>query len=72
MITPHRKGGAMFGLSAGILINFPTWIMLHLFIRGFSYAYAWFFTIYGIVGTLAAGAIIASIYECKPTETSGR
>jgi hypothetical protein len=57
------KGGAVYGLYAGILVNFPTWIFLHLFLKGYSYKYAWFSTIYGIVWTVIAGAIVASIYE---------
>jgi hypothetical protein len=68
---PHWQGGAVFGLYAGILVNFPTWILLHLFIKGFSYKYAWFSTIYGILWTLVAGAVIASIYEKKPANAAG-
>ena len=34
------KGGALYGLHAGILINFPTWIMAHLLLVGFPYSLA--------------------------------
>ncbi|MGA9407604.1 MAG: hypothetical protein WBW71_10770 [Bacteroidota bacterium] len=62
------KGGAMFGLYTGILINFPTWIFVHLWLlKGFSYHFAWFSTIYGIVWTVIAGALIAIIYKKAPT-----
>jgi len=61
------KGGAVFGLYAGVLVNFPTWIILHLFITGFSYKYAWFSTIYGIVWTAIAAAIIGAMTS-KPTD----
>src|SRR3989304_5547687 len=39
------KGGALYGLYAGVLVNFPTYIFLHLVIKGFSYRFAWFSTI---------------------------
>jgi len=65
------KGGSMYGLYAGILVNFPTWIFLHLLLKGFSYKFAWFSTIYGIVWTVIAGAIVASIYEKKTTAPAG-
>ncbi len=65
------KGGAMYGLYAGILVNFPTWIFFHLFIRGFSYKFAWLTTIYGIVWTVIAGAIITSIYGKNPVAPAG-
>lgn len=57
------KGGAMFGLYAGILVSFPSWIGLHLFLKGFSYKYAWFSTIYGVVWGVVAAAIIAALYK---------
>jgi hypothetical protein len=65
------KGGAIYGLYAGILVNFPTWIFLHLMLKGFSYKFAWFSTIYGIVWTVIAGAIVASIHEKKTTAPAG-
>lgn len=65
------KGGAVFGLYAGILTNFPTWIFLHLMLKGYSYKFAWFSTIYGIVWTVIAGAIVASIYEKKTAAPAG-
>jgi hypothetical protein len=61
------KGGAMYGLYAGVLVNFPTWIFLHLFIKGFSYKYAWFSTVYGIAWTIIAAAIIAALYKKSET-----
>ncbi|HTX18373.1 MAG TPA: hypothetical protein VMG34_06910 [Bacteroidota bacterium] len=56
------RGGAAYGLYAGILVNFPTWIMTHLMLKGFSYKFAWFSTFYGIVWTIIAAAVIAAIY----------
>ena len=57
------KGGAMFGLYAGVLVNFPTWIIVHLMVKGISYKYAWLSTIYGIVWSVIAAAIIAAVYK---------
>jgi hypothetical protein len=57
------KGGAVYGLYAGILVNFPTWIFMHLFIRGYSYSLAWISTTYGIAWGVAAGAIVGAIYK---------
>ena len=55
-------GGAAYGLYAGVLVNFPTWIMTHLLLKGISYKFAWFSTIYGIVWTVIAAVVIAAIY----------
>jgi len=57
------KGGAMYGLYAGVLINFPTWIIVHLFMKGVSYKFAWFSTIYGIVWSVVAAAILAALFK---------
>ncbi len=57
------KGGAMYGLYAGVLVNFPTWIIAHLMLRGISYKFAWFSTIYGIVWSVIAAAVIAALYK---------
>ena len=61
--SPDWKGGAEFGTYAGILVNFPTWIFLHLMIKGFPYGLSWISTIYGIVWTIIAGAIVAALYK---------
>jgi hypothetical protein len=63
------KGGAMYGLYAGILVNFPAWIFVHLSIKGFSYRFAWFSTIYGVAWAVIAGAIFVALYR-KGTSTS--
>lgn len=56
-------GGALYGFYAGVLVNFPTWIFIHIFIKGFSYGTAWIWTIYGIVWAVIAGAVIGAIYK---------
>ena len=62
-------GGAMYGLYAGVLVNFPAWLFLHLFIRGFGKKIALFSTVYGIVWAVIAGAIIVAVYK-KGASTS--
>jgi hypothetical protein len=57
------KGGATFGLYAGVLVNFPTWILSHLLIDGFSYGLAWTWTAIGIVWAVIAGAVAGAVYK---------
>jgi hypothetical protein len=57
------KGGAMYGLYAGILVNFPTWIFGHLLINGFTYGLAWIWTIVGILWGVVGGAVAGAMYK---------
>ena len=57
------KGGATFGLYAGVLVNFPTWIFSHLLIDGFTYRLAWVWTAIGIVWAVLAGAVAGAVYK---------
>ncbi len=57
------KGGATFGLYAGVLVNFPTWIFSYLLIAGFSYGLAWVWTVLGIVWGVIAGAVAGAVYK---------
>jgi hypothetical protein len=52
------KGGMTFGLYAGVLLNFPTWIFIHLMIKNFPYELSWINTIYGIIWTVVAGSVL--------------
>ena len=52
------RGGATFGLYAGVLIGFPTHIVLSLIIVDFPYGLAWAWTIHEVVWTVTVGAII--------------
>jgi hypothetical protein len=56
-------GGAQFGLYAGVLVNFPTWIVCYLLINGFTYKLAWVYTVMGIVWGIIAGAVAAALYK---------
>ena len=57
------RGGATYGLYAGILVNFPTWMFANLLFAGFPYGLAWVWTIYGIIWTVIAGAVAGAVYK---------
>ncbi len=56
-------GGALYGVYAGILINFPTWIFAHLLFEGFPYSLSWTWTLVGVVWCVIAGAVAGAIYK---------
>jgi hypothetical protein len=56
-------GGAVYGLYAGVLMNFPTWIFLNMLIVGFPYSLAWIWTLIGVVATVIAGAVAGALYK---------
>lgn len=56
------KNGATYGVYAGVLINFPTWLFLSVF-AGWPYGAAWAMTIASIVYVTIAGALIGLVYE---------
>jgi len=56
-------GGAAFGLYAGILVQFPSNIFLHLLVRDFPYGLTWAWTVYGVVVAVVVGAIAGAIYK---------
>jgi len=57
------KGGATYGLYAGVLVNFPTWIFMNLLLVGFPYSLSWIWTIYGVIAALIAGAAAGVTYK---------
>ena len=59
------KGGATFGLYAGVICNFPLWLFLHLMFKGFPYGFSWMMTVYGILWGVIAGAVLGALYK-KP------
>ena len=63
--TEGSKGGATFGLYAGIFASFPLWLFIHLMINGFPYGWSWIFTCYGILWGVIVGATLGSVYK-KP------
>lgn len=62
---PGAAGGAAFGLYAGILINFPTWIVAYLLLDGFTYGLAWVWIITGVIWGVLAGAVTGAMAAQK-------
>ena len=60
---PGVTGGATYGLYAAILMNFPIWIFMHLFVKGWSYALAWQWTCLGLIWGVIAGVVASVVYD---------
>lgn len=60
---PGAKGGATYGLMAGILMNFPLWIVMSLVLKDFSYGTAWQWTIASIIWAVLGGAVAGVVYD---------
>jgi hypothetical protein len=58
---PGAGGGALFGLYAGVLVNFPTWIACYLLLNGFTCGLAWAWILTGIVWAVLAGAVAGAL-----------
>ena len=56
------KNGAIYGVYAGLLINFPTWLFMTVY-AAWPYALTWTMTIAGTLITVVAGAIIGTVYQ---------
>ena len=59
--APGAGGGATFGLYAGVLVNFPTWIACYLLLEGFTYGLAWAWILTGILWAVLAGAVAGAL-----------
>ncbi len=57
------KGGATYGLYAGILVNFPMWLFAAGMYVGFPYGLAWIWVIVGIIYAVILGAVAGAIYK---------
>lgn len=57
------KGGATFGVYAGVLVNFPMGIFLNLLFVGFPYELAWLWIMTGIIWAVLIGAIVGALYK---------
>jgi hypothetical protein len=56
------KGGAVYGVYAGLLRNFPTWLFMSAY---FSWPYraAWHATLVLVAVWVVAGAIMGAVYQ---------
>jgi hypothetical protein len=64
-------GGATFGFYAGVLVNFPTWIVTYLLINGFTYGLAWTWILTGIGWGVLAGALAGALAD-RPVPVAAR
>jgi hypothetical protein len=59
--APGVAGGATMGFYAGVLVNFPAAIFVHLMFQGVPYFLSWIWVFYGIVWYVCAGAIAGAL-----------
>ncbi len=57
--------GIYYGFWAGLLLNFPANIFMHLMIKGFPYGLSWIFTIVGLIQMTLLGAVAGALYAKK-------
>ena len=55
------RGGALFGVYAGVLVGFPTFIFMHLLVNGIPYGIAWIMTIWQVVAYVIIGAVAGAL-----------
>jgi hypothetical protein len=60
---PGMNGGVAYGLSAGILINVPVWVMVANLFRGYPYVDAVLWTAFGILWAVIMGAVAGVVYD---------
>lgn len=56
------KGGAVYGVYAGLLAHFPTWLF-HTLYAGWPYAATWHMTIVLVAVAIVAGAVMGAVYQ---------
>jgi hypothetical protein len=56
------KNGAIYGVYAGLLINFPMWLFQTVY-SAWPYNVAWTMTIAFTLMTVVAGALIGTVYQ---------
>ena len=56
------KNGAIYGVYAGLLINFPTWLFMSVY-AGWPYGVAWMMTLGLTFVTVIGGTIAGTVYQ---------
>ena len=56
------KGGAVYGVYAGLLVNFPTWLFMTVY-AGWPYGATWHITLILVAATIVAGAVMGAVYQ---------
>ena len=60
---PGVNGGISYGLTAGILINVPVWVMVANLFHGYPYVDAVIWTAFGILWAVIMGAVAGFVWE---------
>jgi hypothetical protein len=55
-------GGAVYGVYAGLMIHFPTWLFMTVY-AGWPYGPTWVITIGLVCLVIVAGAIMGLVYQ---------
>lgn len=53
--------GAIYGVYAGVLVSFPMWLQMSVYV-GWPYLTAWAFTIAGIVVYAIGGGLVGAVF----------
>jgi hypothetical protein len=59
-------GGAKYGMYAGVLTSFPTWLFMSALIVGWPYALSWLWVTNGIIFAVLGGAVAGAVYRKAP------
>jgi hypothetical protein len=62
-ILPGTRGGFLFGLAVGVLLNIPTWYICSLQLNHFPLALATTWTLAGIGWSLVAGILTGVLFK---------
>lgn len=68
-ILPGTRGGLLYGLAVGALINIPTWYVCSLQLNNFHSALATNWTLAGIGWSLLAGIFTGALFEKERSGT---
>ena len=66
---PGVNGGMTYGLSAGILMNIPVWVMVANLFRGYPYHDALLWTAFGVLWAVIMGAVAGVVYDKTAPKT---
>lgn len=56
------KQGAIYGVYAGLLVHFPTWLFMSVY-AGWPYGPTWMFTIALVFVGVVGGALAGTVYQ---------
>jgi len=67
----NTMGGAVYGVYAGLLIHFPTWLFMTVY-AAWPYGATWKLTIGLVAFTVVAGAIMGTVYQMTGGAPAGQ